>query len=324
MSEEQITEQQNETESVSEETTPVEDRTDEETQTEETKEEDKTDQSSEESPPEEKVESDKEILKVYGQEVAVDKNQLRELAMKGLGADEKFRNADSKNKQLLEVIEDMKTRPFEILKNLGVDVRKMTEDYLIKELDKEQMSEEQRKVLEYEAKMKAMEDERNREKEEKEQKELAADVEKYREEYEKEFIQALDEEEIPNNPQTVGRMARYIEEGIKENITITAKQSAKLVKEDLIEEAKQVYSKTDPEKLINYLGPEIVKKLKNYDLSKIKSPEDKSVINKSVKAAPKTRVERGKTANQLKSELDKLYGGDPHEYNPELDGNLIE
>ena len=135
------------------------------------------------------------------------------------------------------------------------------EDYLYEEYSREQMTEEQKKTYELEKENKRLREQFESQKKDQETKEIAVLKEQYIEQYDKEFESALNEVNVPKNPHTIARMAKYMEDGLKENIEISAVQAAKLVQEDYENEAKAVYSKLPPEQLIKLFGEDLVKKL---------------------------------------------------------------
>jgi hypothetical protein len=68
-------------------------------------------------------------------------------------------------------------------------------------------------------------------------------------------------------------MAFYIHQAAELKMPMTAKEAAQLVREDLLKVQKNVLAETDPEALIELLGPEVAAKIRKHDLSKLRSPE---------------------------------------------------
>jgi hypothetical protein len=58
---------------------------------------------------------------------------------------------------------------------------------------------------------------------------------------------------------------------IKIEQPITAEEAVKLVREDLIEESKSIYTAAPAETLASLLGEENLKKIREYDISRLKT-----------------------------------------------------
>jgi hypothetical protein len=328
MAEEAVVEEEVAEEETTEETEEVQDDTVSEEDTDESDEgdaetEDAEDtESTEEEVEEEEPDEEIELTIPYsnGQKMKVSKEKLIDIAERGLGADAKFQESNTQAQKLKQVMDELKTRPFEILQNLGVDTRKMAEDFLIQKMEEEALNEDQKRALAAERRVKELEAKQVEEDKAKEKKEMAGEVAKLKTQFEQEFISALDEEAIPNTPQTVARMARYMEDAQRyEGIEMTAKQAAGLVKQDIIEETRAIYGNISAEKIEEMLGSAVIKKVKQHDLSKIKSPQDKNKVEKAEAAPIRKKKRGGKTFKQIQEELNIAHGGDPWEYDPKLD-----
>ena len=85
-------------------------------------------------------------LKVKGKEIEVDDAQYHSYAQKGAAATQTWEEAAKMRKEAEGFVHLLKTDPLKILKdpNLGLDFRKIAEDYLWEQLQDEQMSPEQK------------------------------------------------------------------------------------------------------------------------------------------------------------------------------------
>jgi hypothetical protein len=299
-----------ETDEAESETSEQPEQTDSESEGEESQEEeDSGETDGEEGTPEPSPEPDEYELNVYGQTIKVSKEKLIDMAERGAGADAKFQQSNEQTQKLMGVIENLKSKPFETLETLvGAETaRKMTEDYVLEKIQMEQMDEKERRAYEAEQKLKKYEQQENERKEQSKKAELAAEVEKIRGEYETQFISALQESELPNNPQIVARMARYMEEAVMEGLNPTANEVAKLVKQDIQEEFKLLSATMKPDQVKAILGDEQVKKIKEYDFQQVKSPTDGNKADETI-AKVKVKPRKGKTWKELQAELDKQFG----------------
>ena len=282
-----------------------------------------SDESEEEESSEEVTETPEEPaeetykLNVYGKEIEVDKEQLIALAQKGTAADKNFNDTEKQRQELLGVINDLKdpTKLFPLLNKMGHDTRKITEDYLYEEYQKEKMTDEQKQALDYKTRAEAAERREADGLKEKQSQELLARQEEIREEYDQEFSKALEEVTIPKTKESVAKMAYYMEAGLAEGTQITAKEAATLVQQDMNGYYKELVDKSTPEQLISMFGEGLGKKLSNFDLSKIKSPQDGNKVDvEKTKSTSKGKKKSPKRSEaQIKDFLDAKFGGDPYD-----------
>jgi len=295
-------------ETVEETETQVEDEQEE--NSEETVEEEETEEK-EEKEEETKEEEDLHEYKVYGETRKANLEQLKRLASMAEGANQKFEETKHAQEKMAALYEGLKTDPFETLQKLGVDATKKAEEHLLKLYNLEQMTPEQKKQYELEQENKQLKAEKENQLKEVQTKEQQVLVEKFKEEYDQEFTAALEKSDIPKNPQSVARMARYMEEALNEGFELPAEKAALLVKEDIQNELIEISNKADPEKLIKMFPEEAIKKLKQYDLSKIKSPMDKNTVGEKTNGKLVQRKSTKKTFKEMQEELNSAFGGDP-------------
>lgn len=97
-----------------------------------------------------------------GKEVELDEAGLIQRAQRGIGAEKAMREAAELRKReagYQALLKKLKDDPFEVLSDpsLGVDARKKAEEWLYRQLEREQMPEEKREALEWKAKAEAYE-----------------------------------------------------------------------------------------------------------------------------------------------------------------------
>lgn len=210
-------------------------------------------------------------LKLDGQDVELPENEVIALAQQGKVAGKRFQEAAAIRKKAEDILKFAQENPREFFAKTGLDARKFAEEYLIEELKKEQMSPEQRKAAENEAKLKKYEDERKAEIERKKREDEAALQAHHAENYNKLFIEALTKSGLPRTPYTVKRMAELQLVNIKKKLELGADQLAKVVREDYMAEQKALFGAYDGDQLLDFLGPEIAKKLSKAQIAKLKA-----------------------------------------------------
>ncbi len=94
------------------------------------------------------------------------------------------------------------------------------------------------------------------------------------EEYTKGFTEALPKHGLPATKETVARMASYIKLGLKNNYQITPDEAAKLVKDDIQNQSKNVITGMDGDKLLELFGDEVAQKILAARGARVKNPSD--------------------------------------------------
>lgn len=228
-------------------------------------------------PKEDKKESQKIKLKtkVDGKEVEeeLELEAIQRDYQKFKAADKKFQEAAAMRKQAEEFISLLKTNPAQVLAHpsIGLDVRKLAEEYLAEQLQYESLTPEQRK---------AAEDRKRLEEYEKREQEAAKQAHeekintlkaKYTEDYNKTIIDALESAGLPKNKSTVKMMAQKLYLSVNNGLDLDAKDLAESVRQDYINAQKELFAELDGEALIKILGDDVAEKVRKYNVSKIKN-----------------------------------------------------
>ncbi len=235
-------------------------------------------------------------VKVDGEEMEVDEDELLSNYQLKKASDKRFQEAMQARKQSEEFIRLLKQDPAKVLSHpsLGVDVKKWAEDYLITELKRETMTPEQREIEEYKAKLAKYQEQEEAEKKKQLESEREAVVQKYQEDYNKQIMGALETSGLPKTEFTVGRMIHYMSKALQNGYELSAKDVTDLVKKDYQKDTQSLYSQLDAETLISILGEDIAKKIRKHDLDKIKKPQQGNVavnqnLNKSTASNPEAK-----------------------------------
>jgi hypothetical protein len=161
---------------------------------------------------------------------------------------------------------------WEVARKMGHEPRTMAEKVLVKHLEEEMMTPEQKaqRQRDFElAQFKAEKEARERTEKERDAQILR---DRFAQDYTQQFTQALKETNLPPTKQTVAAMARYIGEATKINFKMTAQEAAKLVKEDMMEAQRRLIGETDGEMLIKLLGDDVANKIRKWDTGRLRDP----------------------------------------------------
>lgn len=178
-------------------------------------------------------------------------------------------------KQAEEFITMMKDpeRFFDVAKKLGHDPRTLAEKRLAADLEEEMLDPREREVKKLTAKVTEYEKRENEIKQRAEEAEHQALTERYRKDYNDQFVKALTESSLPQTRETVAAMASHIARAARLKVEITAQEAAMLVEDDLKTQHSSIYRNADAASLVKLLGEENMKKIRKYDTDSIRNPE---------------------------------------------------
>lgn len=200
-----------------------------------------------------------------------DEAELVRLAQLGLGASEKFEQAAQNRKKAEAIIDLFQKDPAKALKALGHDVRKLAEDYLYTEAQKQMMSPEQKEKAEIQEEIQRLKAEKEEMVKQQQEERIGKLQAKYEADIQTDIISAIDKYRLPKNPKTVARMAEYMASALENGYEITAQDIAPRVRQDLEEEHKSLFNHYDVEDLLKLLGGDQLKKIREYEINKVKA-----------------------------------------------------
>lgn len=244
-------------------------------------------------------------VKVNNEELEVDEDELVRGYQTRKAADEKFREAAMARKQAEEFISLLKNEEevFNVLAKLGYDPKDLSEKYLVKQLEEELLSPEEKELRDYKRKLAQYEAEKKAEQERIEQEQRLELINKFTNDYQTQIIDALETSGLPKTQHTVKRMSYYMHQALQRGYDLTAKDVVHLVREDYIQEQKALFGNLDGEKLVELLGKETADKIRKHGISKIKkvSQEKPKVVK------PVTKHQKKKSKEQFLEEIRNKY-----------------
>ena len=224
--------------------------------------------------------------------------KLKMLVQKGLGADEKFQHSAKVEEMMKNFVHLLKTDPAKALRHplIGHDMRKLAEEYLAKEIEREQMDPDKRSILEERERLEADRDEFKKQAQAEQQKKEEALRKHYNNEYSTDILNTLKTSGMPQTPRTVQRMAHYMHEGLKRGIDLKASDVLPIVRQDYIEDIKAIMGGLDEDALYALIGDEIAGKVQRAGIKRLKQPgqpvpksEQPVPSEKEAQKAPKYR-----------------------------------
>lgn len=232
-------------------------------------------------------------LKSQGKERNVtDEAELVRLAQLGLGAHEKFEAAASTRKKAEAILEVLQKDPAKALQSLGLDVRKLAEEYLVAEAKKQMMSPDERQRSEVKQEIERLKAEKDQLLKEKRDQQISQLQVKYETDIQEQIIGAIDKYKLPKNPKTVARIAEYMANALENGYEASPLDVAPRVRTDLEEEHKALYSQYDVEDLLKLLGDEKLKAIRQYEVNKVKAKANQAPTKTEQVATKKDESEK--------------------------------
>lgn len=209
-----------------------------------------------------------------GSEEEHDEKSIIMWAQKARGLDKELFGLKKTVANAQKVMQLLKNDPEAALshKDVGHDPFELAERIMMRRLDREKMSPEQRELADLKKQLQDAEEEKKRSVYEQEKKEFESARNYYAGEYEKEIISVLDSSGLPKHQGIVRRIAHYLAEGLKRGRVLKADQVVDIVRKDLISEQVELLSSLKGEKLLEILGEGVAKNLREADLNRLKVP----------------------------------------------------
>jgi hypothetical protein len=211
-------------------------------------------------------------IKVNGREMNVSLEDLKVLAQKADAAEQKFSEAAKMRKQSQMLVRMLKEDPLQVLSNpnLGVDFKRIAQDFLYSEIQKEQMSPEQRELHDLKQKMAKIEEEKKANQKKEEDARFQELVKHHSTQLDKEISAALQTAKLPKSPNTIKRVAYYMMEGLRRGVELKASDVMDIVRNDYVNDFRDMFSLADGETMTKVLGDDVIKKLREYDLNRLR------------------------------------------------------
>lgn len=216
----------------------------------------------------------KHKLKVDGQEIEVDEDELKRGYSHQRAANKILQEGKAARKQAEEFVRLMKDEGslFDAIKKLGHDPRKLAEKYLASQLEDEMLDPREKDFRATKAELQRYKELEKVQKDALEKQRDDSLKKKFSEDYSKQFVEALKTSSLPQTKEMVAEMAKYIHRAAKMQFQMTADEAAKLVKEDIENAHRNLYGNSDAEVLVRLLGDQGLQKIRAYDTARLKDP----------------------------------------------------
>ena len=182
---------------------------------------------------------------------------------------------EAREHRLRSGLEGVKKNPAALLlEALGSQeaVDQFTEDHIWQKIQNSKKPPEQIEAEKYKTLYEQKVEEDTRREKQYEEHQQTQRVNQYRQHYDQLFADALQSGGLPKTPETIERMSKIMQSSLKNGYEPTKQELIEAVESSFTKEIGTVFGKLDAEKILKYLGPELSKKIRDYDLSKLQNP----------------------------------------------------
>lgn len=212
----------------------------------------------------------------------MDEPEVLRRAQLSSAADERFREASEMKKNAEQFFEAFMKDPKSVLMHPDVkdkiNFRKLAEEFLGGELQREMMTPQEREMQELRDYKKSGEDARTKSELETttrtQQAEMAQLQQRAAIEYDKKIGDVLRESNLPKNAATVKRVAELLHGALTKGYELDVQTAVDIVRDGYNSDLQSLVGDLDGEHLVKYLGEATIKKLRKFDLARIKSQLD--------------------------------------------------
>lgn len=198
----------------------------------------------------------------------------------------------------------------ELMERIGIPVeaqKEFAEQLLMRQIQEEQLTPEQRENLELKRRLDAVERERQTQAQQQEQARLEAATQEERVSLDRSFRAALDAGAVPPTRVSVARLAGYMADRLTQIQDVEFAHAlddmgpadfAPLVAEDMAKEAKFHFAEMPPDRLAETLGPEVVEKIRQYLVAKVRRRPATPAQDQQPAPRPRTAPQAPRSVNQ--------------------------
>lgn len=232
-------------------------------------------------------------VKVNGEDIEVTEEELLKGYRMAQASNQRFEEAAKLRKEVESIQELMKTNPAKAMEQLGLDPREFSEEYISRLLEEQMMTPEERKAAEMQRELEEYRSKERSEKERREQEEYEENTAKQAEVYRNQIETAIAENGLKHTPATINRIVGYMEQAYNMgNTDVTAQDVIGQVKDEYYQDLREQAENLSVEDLTKVLGDSIIKKIRQFDTSRLKNPKGETPKAQASSAKPKKRDDR--------------------------------
>jgi hypothetical protein len=259
----------------------------------------------------EKAQAKKELkklkLKIDGREkeISFDPNDDEYLTRQFQMAEMGQKRAQEKavlEKEVMRFIEDLKKNPKKALSDpaIGLDLKELARQVIEEEIENSKKSPEQIEKEKLELELKNIKEQYEKEKEEARQRDFERLKEQEYERYDILMSQALEKTDLPKSPYIVKKIADYMLLGLEAGKDVTPEDVLPLVREEMQEDLKQMFSVMPDEVVQKIVGKDVITRIRKNDVAKIKKANTTQATKQAIKNAITDNKDKGSKKGEKK------------------------
>lgn len=172
-------------------------------------------------------------------------------------------------------LQELRSNPRKVLQDpsFGVDVKKLAAEIIEEEIANSQKSPEQLEREKLERELMELREQRKKEQEDYQKREFERLQQMEYERYDNLMTQALETSDLPKSPYVVKKMADYMMMGLSEGIDVTPQDVLPLVREEILEDIREMAQAMPIETLEKLFGGDVLSKIRKKNVAKAKSAQ---------------------------------------------------
>jgi hypothetical protein len=233
-------------------------------------------------------------LKVNGKEKVVkfdpsNDEEVVKYLQKAEASDSKFQEAAEVRKAAMQFIDELRKNPRKVLTdpNIAVDLKKLAQEIMNEEIQEMEKTPEQREKEKLQRELEEIKKQREEEKKTWEQKEFERLQAQHEQQLESDISSALDIGGLPKTARTVKAMAEMMMIALENGIDLTPKDIVPIVKNTTLSEFKEVVNSLSDDQLEDFLGKEVIGRLRKRSVAKAKAAVQTASSVKPTGSEPK-------------------------------------
>lgn len=252
-------------------------------------------------------------LKVDGEEVeweGSEEDLIKELQL-SKKARKEIQNSKAMQKEIAQLVQMLKDNPEMVLADpaIGIDPLEFAKKVIQKRIEEEAKSPEQVEREKLERELEELREAKRKQEEDLKKELYEREVARYENQLEEQVEEALSTSGLPKSPYVLKRMTDVMLSGFENGKEISPKQALNIVKREMQNDMKQMFSTSAEDLLEELLGSDTLKRLNKRQLEKIRASKKVDMQAKKIEDTGKKseQVQQDKPKEKIKIN-DWIYG----------------
>lgn len=225
------------------------------------------------------------------EDVDLDEDTIKRDYQKWRGSDKRFEeakkiyeDANKKDREVTELLQLMRTRPDLVLQQLGLNPDELAEQRLIEKMKYEMLSPDARRAFEAEQKLAQYDAYMAEQQRMQEANVTQQEYQKATQSIQAMILEGLKSGALANTPDAIARVATRMLAGDEQRNPIAPEDAVKGAKQAALQEFQHYTRQMDGKELASWLGEENLKKVREFDLGRIRQTAPKPTVIRDAQA----------------------------------------